>query len=92
MTQWSFDERSGGLHPGHHRATSTSRLGRLIVGHSLRPCLGQGAFRRARVGQVRRLASLSILCAVPAPSPRVRSQWGLTAHCGFQHSAWRRGL
>ena len=28
---------------------------------SLRPCLGQGAFRRARVGRVRSLAFLSIL-------------------------------
>jgi hypothetical protein len=31
--------------------------------HSLRPCLGQGASRRARVGRVISLAFLSILCA-----------------------------
>ena len=42
-------------------ATYTSKLGRIIFIHSLRPCLGAGASRRARVGRVRSLAFLSIL-------------------------------
>jgi len=33
----------------------------LLSDSSLRPCLGQGASRRARVGRVRKLAFLSIL-------------------------------
>ncbi len=33
----------------------------LVSDRSLRPCLGQGASRRARVGRVRRLNILSIL-------------------------------
>jgi hypothetical protein len=33
----------------------------LRLPHSLWPCLGQGAFRRAGVGRVRRLAFLNIL-------------------------------
>ena len=37
--------------------------------HSLRPCLGQGASRRARVGRVRSLTFLSILLVGLATSP-----------------------
>jgi hypothetical protein len=39
----------------------TSKLERIIVGHSLWPCLGQGASLRARVEWVRRTNFLSIL-------------------------------
>ncbi|MCM3903343.1 MAG: hypothetical protein ND866_16700 [Pyrinomonadaceae bacterium] len=53
--------RSGGLIRAIVGKTYTSKLGRTILGDSLRPYLGQGASRRARVGRVRSLAFLSIL-------------------------------
>ena len=43
------------------------------VVRSLRPCLGQGAFRRARVGRVRSLAILSILRECFPVVPRLRT-------------------
>jgi hypothetical protein len=63
-------------HSTHHRSTYTNNLGRIILGHSLRPCLGKGASLGeeaglvdserageivARGGRVRSLAFLSIL-------------------------------
>ncbi len=49
----SLDARSWD-HPSHP-------LVKAVGSHSLRPCLGEGASRRARVGRVRSLAFLSIL-------------------------------
>jgi hypothetical protein len=46
---------------GYPGRTATSKLGRAIVMCSLRPCLGQDASRRVRVGWVRSLVILSIL-------------------------------
>jgi hypothetical protein len=46
---------------GHPGRTATSKLGRAIVMCLLRPCLGQDASRRVRVGRVRSLALFSIL-------------------------------
>ena len=60
----SLDARSGRLIRTILEETSTSKLGRTIVICSLRPCLGQGASWRARVGRVRNLACLSILPSV----------------------------
>jgi hypothetical protein len=50
-----------GTKPGHPLKEVTSKLGRAIVRCSLRPCLGQDASRRVRVGRVRSLAFFSIL-------------------------------
>jgi hypothetical protein len=52
-----------GTHLGNPGETSTSKLGRIIFGHSLRPCLGQGASlgeeaALADLGWVRYLAFL----------------------------------
>ena len=43
----------------------------LLSERSLRPCLGQGASRRARVGRVRKLAFLSILLTYSTSKNRV---------------------
>ena len=71
-----MDARSGGLIRAILETTYTSKLGRIIVAHSLRSCLGPGASQgeesvsansgregeiTARVEQVRRLDFLSIL-------------------------------
>ena len=45
----------------------------LWSGSSLRPCLGQGASRRARVGRVRCLAVLSILRECSPVGPHMRT-------------------
>jgi len=61
--------RSGGLIRAILGTTYTSKLGRIMLGHLLRPCLGEGASRRARVGRVRSLTILSILweCSTVVP-------------------------
>ena len=56
--------RSEGLIRAILGTTYTRKLGKIIFDRSLRPCLGQGASWRARVGRVRSLAILSILRAV----------------------------
>ena len=75
----SLDARSGGLIRTILGTTYTSKLGRIIVGDSLRPCLGKGTSLgeeavladsgragevATRVGRVRSLAFLNILRAV----------------------------
>ena len=51
--------------------------------HSLRPCLGQGASRRARVGRVRSLACLSILRECAPVGPHVGTIDVLLCRNGF---------
>jgi hypothetical protein len=62
---------STGTRPPHHSAARTSVVllirrtvrprGYASALRSLRPCLGKGAYRRARVGRVRSLVFLSTL-------------------------------
>ena len=56
-----MDARSGELILAILGTIYTRKLRRIIFDRSLRPCLRNGASRRARVGRVRRPAVLSIL-------------------------------